>query len=84
VPSLAYVLLGSSRVLVVGPEGSVSTVVAAAVLPLAAAGSGEAVELASILALLVACCFLFARLVRLGWIADYFSRPVLIGYMPGS
>jgi MFS superfamily sulfate permease-like transporter len=83
VPSLAYVLLGSSRVLVVGPEGSVSTVVAAAVLPLAAAGSGEAVELASILALLVACCFLFARLVRLGWIADYFSRPVLIGYMHG-
>jgi len=83
VPSLAYVLLGSSRVLVVGPEGSVSTVVAAAVLPLAVAGSANAVELASMLALLVGACFLLARLLRLGWLADYFSRPVLIGYIHG-
>ena len=40
-PTLAYVLLGSSRRLVIGPEGSVSTLVAAAVLPLAVAGSDE-------------------------------------------
>src|SRR5580765_1903576 len=83
VPSLAYVLLGSSRVLFVGPEGSVSTVVAAAVLPLAVVGSANAVELASMLALLVGACFLLARLLRLGWLADYFSRPVLIGYIHG-
>ena len=69
--------------LVVGPEGSVSTVVAAAVLPLAVAGSANAVELASMLALLVGACFLLARLLRLGWLADYFSRPVLIGYIHG-
>ena len=36
------------------------------------------------LALLVAACFLIARVLRLGWIADYFSRPVLIGYIHGS
>src|SRR6185503_9020699 len=82
-PTLAYVLLGSSRRLVIGPEGSVSTLVAAAVLPLAAAGSEDAVELASFLALLVAACFLLARVLRLGWVADYFSRPVLIGYLHG-
>ena len=35
------------------------------------------------LALLVAACFLLARVLRLGWIADYFSRPVLIGYLHG-
>src|SRR5262247_4121928 len=45
-PAIAYVLLGSSRALVVGPEGSVSTIVAASVLPLAAAGSDKTVELA--------------------------------------
>ena len=45
-PTVAYVLLGSSRRLVIGPEGSVSTLVAAAVLPLAVAGSNEAAELA--------------------------------------
>jgi sulfate permease, SulP family len=82
-PTVAYVLLGSSRRLVIGPEGATSTLVAAAVLPLAVAGSGDAVELASVLALLVAACFFLARLVRIGWIADYFSRPVLIGYLHG-
>ena len=35
------------------------------------------------LALLVAACFLLARALRLGWVADYFSRPVLIGYLHG-
>ena len=56
-PTVAYVLLGSSRQLVVGPEGSISTLVAAAVLPLAAAASAGAAELAAMLALLVAACF---------------------------
>ena len=60
-----------------------STLVAASVLPLAVAGSDEAVELASMLALLVAVCFLLARALGLGWIADYLSRPVLIGYLHG-
>ncbi len=82
-PTVAYVLLGSARRLIVGPEASVSTLVAAAVLPLAVAGSDHAAELAATLALLVAACFLLARLLRLGWLADYFSRPVLIGYLHG-
>jgi sulfate permease, SulP family len=82
-PTVAYVLLGSSKQLIIGPEGSVSTLVGAAILPLAVAGSSEAGELAAMLALLVAACFLVARVARLGWIGDYFSRPVLIGYIHG-
>ena len=35
------------------------------------------------LALLVAGCFVLARLLRLGWVADYLSRPVLVGYIHG-
>jgi high affinity sulfate transporter 1 len=80
---VAYVLLGSSRQLVVGPEGSVAALVAAAVLPISVAGSAKAVEAAAALALLVGGCFLAARALRLGWLADYFSRPVLIGYLHG-
>jgi MFS superfamily sulfate permease-like transporter len=34
------------------------------------------------LALMVAACFALAWLLRLGWIADYFSRPALLGYIP--
>jgi len=82
-PTVAYVLLGSSRQLVIGPEGSISTLVAVAVLPLAVAGSPGAAELAAMLALLVAVCFALAWLLRLGWIANYFSRPVLLGYIHG-
>jgi sulfate permease, SulP family len=82
-PSVAYVLLGSSRQLIVGPEGTVSTLVGASILPLAVAAGPEATMLAATLALLVAACFAIAWLLRLGWIADYFSRPVLIGYIHG-
>src|SRR5439155_9237596 len=82
-PTLAYVLLGSSKQLVIGPEGSVSTLVGATILVLAVAGSTHAEELSAMLALLVAGCFALAWGLRLGWIADYFSRPVLIGYIHG-
>jgi sulfate permease, SulP family len=81
-PVFVYVLLGSSRQLVIGPEGSIAALVAAAVLPLAISGSTDA-ELAAALALMVGGCFLAARALRLGWLADYFSRPVLIGYLHG-
>ena len=82
-PTVMYVVLGSSRQLVIGPEGSISALVAAAILPLAVAGSADAVELAGALAVLVGACFLAARALRLGWLADYFSQPVLIGYLHG-
>jgi MFS superfamily sulfate permease-like transporter len=52
-PAVAYVFLGSSRQLVVGPEGSISTLVAAAILPLSVAASTQAVELGSKVAALI-------------------------------
>jgi len=82
-PMVAYMLLGSARRLIIGTEGSVATLVAAALLPLAVPGSDDAIELAGTLALLVGGCFLVARVLKLGWLADYFSRPVLIGYIHG-
>jgi len=82
-PTLAYVVLGSSRQLVVGPEGSISALVAVSVLSFAAAGSADAAQLAAMLALLVGACYVLALILRLGWLADYFSRPVLIGYIHG-
>jgi sulfate permease, SulP family len=82
-PAVLYTFLGSSRQLIVGPEGSISALVGAAMVSLAVAGSAEASELAAMLALLVGACFLLAWVARLGWLADYFSRPVLIGYIHG-
>jgi len=82
-PVVGYAFLGSSRQVVVGPEGALATLIAAAILPLAAAGSGEAASLGAVLALTVGVLFLLARVVKLGWIADYLSRPVLVGYIHG-
>jgi high affinity sulfate transporter 1 len=82
-PTVLYTFLGSSRQLIVGPEGSIAALVGAAILPLAVAGSAAAAELAAMLALMVAAAFLLAWALRLGWIADYFSRAVLVGYIHG-
>ena len=82
-PTVAYTVFGSSRQLIVGPDGSIAALVAAAVVPLAAEDPQRAASLAALLALLVGAVFLVARLIRLGWVADYFSRAVLIGYLHG-
>jgi sulfate permease, SulP family len=82
-PTVAYTLLGSSRQLIVGPEGSIAALAATALVPLAADDPERYASLAALLALLVGACFLVARVIRLGWVADYFSRAVLIGYLHG-
>ena len=81
-PAVAYALFGSSRQVIVGPDGSIAALVGAAIIPLAATPEQRA-PLAALLAILVGAVFLGAWLARLGWIADYFSRPVLIGYIHG-
>ncbi len=82
-PVLAYAFLGSGLRVMVGPEGAVALLVASALAPLAAAGSAQYTTLAAALALGVGAVFLVARLLRLGWVADYFSQAVLVGYISG-
>lgn len=82
-PAVAYTLLGSSRRLIVGPEGALSLLVATAVAPIAGGDPELYAALAAMLAIIVAVIYLVARLVRLGWVADYFSRAVLVGYIHG-
>src|SRR3954447_21148491 len=82
-PTVAYALLGSSRQLVVGPDGSVSALVGAVVVANTAAGGDQAAQIAAVLALLIAGCFLIARAARLAGAADYLSRPGLVGYIHG-
>jgi high affinity sulfate transporter 1 len=82
IPLLAYALLGSARRLIVGPDAATAALVAATIVPLASAPD-ERMRLASALALLVALCFVGMRLARLGFVADFLSRPILVGYMTG-
>jgi len=82
VPLLAYAVFGSARRLIVGPDAATAALVAAAILPLAV-GSDDRVRLASALALIVAAIFIAMRLATLGFLADFLSRPILVGYMTG-
>jgi sulfate permease, SulP family len=82
-PLVVYALLGSAPWLVVGPESTIALLVAAGLAPLAVAGTAEYTTLAAALAVIVGAFYLGARLLRLGWIADYFSQAVLVGYITG-
>jgi SulP family sulfate permease len=73
-PAVAYAVFGSSRQLVVGPEGALALLVVAAVAPLAAGSATTYALLAAMLAILVGAIAVVGRVIRLGWIADYFSR----------
>ncbi|MBO4257813.1 sulfate permease [Streptomyces griseorubiginosus] len=83
-PALAlYALLGSSRLLSVGPESTTALMTATVVAPLAGSDAHRYAVLAATLAATVGLLCLAARLLRLGFVADLLSRPVLIGYLAG-
>ncbi|MEI5525637.1 sulfate permease [Streptomyces brasiliscabiei] len=83
-PALAlYALFGSSRLLSIGPESTTALMTATVIAPLAAGDPARYATLAASLAVTVGLLCLLARAVRLGFLADLFSRPVLIGYLAG-
>lgn len=82
-PLAVYALLGTSRQLSAGPESTTALMTATALAPLAAGDGGRYAALAAMLALLVSAICLVGGVVRLGFLADLLSRPVLVGYMTG-
>jgi SulP family sulfate permease len=84
VPMVAYALVGSSRPLSVSSTSTISILTAGALVEVGAAGDpGRAVATASLLALLVGGFLAAAGLLRLGFIADFISSPVLAGFKAG-
>jgi high affinity sulfate transporter 1 len=82
---IGYALFGPSRILVLGPDSSLGPMIAATILPLVGAhGDPErAIELASMLALLVGALTTLAGTAKLGFVADLLSKPTMVGYMNG-
>lgn len=83
-PLVAYAAFGTSMALAVGPVAVVSLMTASALQPLAAAGSPEYVALAVQLALLSGVMLLAFGALRLGFIAQFLSQPVVGGFVAGS
>ena len=78
-----YAVLGSSRSLSMGPEATTALMTAIAIGPLATGDPARYAGLAATLALLVGAMSVAAGLLRLGFVADLLSRPVLVGYLAG-
>ncbi len=80
-----YAVMGPSRILVLGPDSSLGPMIAATILPLVGAdgSAARAVELASMLAILVGAVMILAGMAKLGFVADLLSKPTQIGYMTG-
>jgi high affinity sulfate transporter 1 len=80
---LLYPLVGRSPQLSVGPETSTALMTAAVVTPLAAGDPLHGAALASLLALLVGVLCALGAALRLGFLADLLSKPILVGYLAG-
>lgn len=79
-PIFAYALLGTSRQLSVGPVATDSLLVATAVGGMANAGSDQYVAIAMTLAVLVGLVQLTLGMLRMGFVVNFLSRPVISGF----
>ncbi len=82
-PMAVFAVLGSSRHLVVGADSATAAILSASLVGLAAAGSPKYVQLAGLAALLAGGLLLLARVARLGFLANFLSRTVLVGFLTG-
>ena len=83
IPMALFAIFGSSRRLVVGADSATAAIVAGGLAGLAVSGSAEYLALCGVLACMAAVMLIIARLIRLGFLADFLSRTVLIGFLTG-
>lgn len=79
-----YALFGTSKQLITGPEATTAILVATAVAPLAAGDPARYAALAALAALLVGLVSILGGILKLGFITDFLSKPILIGYITGT
>lgn len=82
-PVMAFALLGSSRHLVVAADSATAAILASSLGQMAPPESAKYVALVGMVALLTAALLFAARIFRLGFLADFLSRTVLVGFLTG-
>lgn len=82
-PTVAFAFLGSSRRLVIGADSATAAIMFAGLIAMAHPASPHWVMLASAAALMTGGLLLLASLLRLGFLADFLSRTVLVGFLSG-
>jgi SulP family sulfate permease len=84
VPLLVYPLFGSSRQVIVGPDIAISLLIASAVGPLAGGDPNRTAALSAVIAVISGLLLMLGAKAKFGMVADFFSKPVLVGYMTGA
>src|ERR1700757_3909683 len=82
-PLIAYALLGTSRLLVIGPDTATGLISALTVGAIATQGTAEFNVLTSTLAILIGAFFLLFGALRMGWVAAFIPTPVMRGFIEG-
>src|SRR5271169_6246163 len=82
-PLLAFAVFGSSRYLVVAADSATAAILAGGLAGMAPIASARYVALAGMVALLTAVFLLLARILKLGFLADFLSQTVLVGFLTG-
>jgi high affinity sulfate transporter 1 len=82
-PLIAYALLGTSRLLVVGPDTATGLISALTVGAIAVQGTAEFNTLTATLAILIGAFFLLFGALRMGWVAAFIPTPVMRGFIEG-
>ncbi|RXZ49516.1 SulP family inorganic anion transporter [Agromyces fucosus] len=83
VPTVVYALVVSSRQLVVSPDAAAAALVASSLGGLAAAGSADYATLALAQAIICGILFVLMSVFKLGFIANFLSKPILVGFVGG-
>jgi SulP family sulfate permease len=83
IPIAVFAIFGSSRHLVVGADSATAAILATALVTMAVPDSPQYVALAGMVAILAAVLLILSRILKLGFIADFLSRAVLIGFLTG-
>ncbi len=82
-PLVAFAIFGSSRHLVVAADSATAAIFASGLSGMAPPGTAQYMALVGVVALLTAALLLVARLFKLGFLADFLSRTVLVGFLAG-
>jgi SulP family sulfate permease len=82
-PMLAFAIVGSSRHLAVGADSATAAIIASGLVVMAIPGSQEYVAYAAMIAIMAAIFLFLAGIMKLGFIADFLSRSVMIGFLTG-
>ncbi|MFM0309369.1 SulP family inorganic anion transporter [Paraburkholderia sp. RL17-383-BIF-A] len=82
-PLIAFAFFGASRHLVVAADSATATIFASRLSTMAPPSSADYAALAAMVALLTAALLFVARIFKLGFLADFLSRTVLVGFLAG-